>query len=329
MYKEESFPQRRRTPSFSSSLLDAIYRSIDEPKFGLGEDLELGVSRQSNFKQSVYMEKAGKVRMNLRRAVMMEDWMEKQGSLLFKSSSSSSECSSRGAAFSFSDTEASFRKLRPKLRSEGITQKNEKPKKAKQPISPGSRIASFLGSIFNSGNVKKAKMCYVGAVEDVGLERKSKSPSLSTSSASSFSCMRKTPKGKKSGNGSAKRCVRFYPVSVILGENENSQPCQNNPNSVRKFPRNPSMKKLKSCSVMAKENRVDTKQACGELHFRGLYGRNNEHEVDEDDDALSCSSSDLFELDHLVGTARYREELPVYETTDLETNKAIANGLRL
>ncbi|XP_028772149.1 protein BIG GRAIN 1-like C [Neltuma alba] len=330
MRDPESFPQRRRTPSFSSSLLDAIYRSIDESKSSLGEDLELGVSKKSNFtyKQSVYMEKGGKVRMNLRRAVMMEDWMEKQSSMLFNSSSSSSECSSRGAAFSFSETEASFRKLRPKLRSER-TQKHEKPKKVKQPISPGSRIASFLSSIFNSGNVKKAKMCYVGAVEDVGLERKSKSPCLSTSSASSFSCMRKTPKCQKPNNGSVKRCVRFYPVSVTLGENENSQPYHSDPNSVRKFSRNPSMKKLKSCSVVAKENRAEAKQANGELNFRGFYGRNNEHEVHEDDDALSCSSSDLFELDHLIGTARYREELPVYETTDLETNKAIANGLRV
>ncbi|KAI9084246.1 hypothetical protein K1719_033753 [Acacia pycnantha] len=332
----ESFPQRRRAPSFSSSLLDAIYRSIDESKSGLGKELDLGVSKQSNFtyKQSVYMEKGGgKVRMNLRRAVMMEDWMEKQSSMLFNSCSSSSECCSlRGGApaFSFSETEASFRKLRPKLRSERTHQKHEKTKKVKQPISPGSRIASFLCSIFNSGNVKKAKMCYVGAVEDVGLERKSKSPCLSTSSASSFSCMRKTQKGKKSNNGSIKRCVRFYPVSVILGENENSQPYKNDPNSVvRKFSRNPSMKKLKSCSVVAKENRGDAKQACSELNFRGFYGRNNEHEVDEqDDDVLSCSSSDLFELDHLIGTAKYRQELPVYETTDLETNKAIANGLR-
>ncbi|GJX99191.1 BIG GRAIN 1-like protein A [Tanacetum coccineum] len=40
-------------------------------------------------------------------------------------------------------------------------------------------------------------------------------------------------------------------------------------------------------------------------------------------DYMSDSSSDLFELDNL----KYREELPVYETTHLDTNRAIANGL--
>jgi len=47
---------------------------------------------------------------------------------------------------------------------------------------------------------------------------------------------------------------------------------------------------------------------------------------DDDDDALSCTSSDLFELDNLsaIGIDRYREELPVYETTRLNTNRIIS-----
>ncbi|XP_030538421.1 protein BIG GRAIN 1-like A [Rhodamnia argentea] len=50
---------------------------------------------------------------------------------------------------------------------------------------------------------------------------------------------------------------------------------------------------------------------------------------DDDDDAASCSSSDLFELDHLavIGNERYCEELPVYETTHVGANRAIANRL--
>ncbi|KAI6679859.1 hypothetical protein NL676_033740 [Syzygium grande] len=49
----------------------------------------------------------------------------------------------------------------------------------------------------------------------------------------------------------------------------------------------------------------------------------------DDDDAASYSSSDLFELDHLavLGNERYREDLPVYETTHVGTNRAIASGL--
>ena len=38
---------------------------------------------------------------------------------------------------------------------------------------------------------------------------------------------------------------------------------------------------------------------------------------------MSDSSSDLFELDNL----KYQEEFPVYETTHLDTNRVIANGL--
>lgn len=47
---------------------------------------------------------------------------------------------------------------------------------------------------------------------------------------------------------------------------------------------------------------------------------------EEDDDAASCASSDLFELDNLssIGIERYREELPVYETTRLNTNRIIS-----
>lgn len=51
-----------------------------------------------------------------------------------------------------------------------------------------------------------------------------------------------------------------------------------------------------------------------------------EEDDDDDDDAASCASSDLFELDNLstIGIERYREELPVYETTRLNTNRIIS-----
>ena len=58
--------------------------------------------------------------------------------------------------------------------------------------------------------------------------------------------------------------------------------------------------------------------------------RNEEVDDEEFDDAASYSSSDLFELDHLavIGKEmRYQEELPVYETTRVDKNRAIANGL--
>jgi len=346
--RERSYPQRRRTPSFSSILLDTIDHSIDESKIDFVDDVNNQPCLYNQpIKHVKFNEKSvnSKQRMNLRQAVMIEDWMEKN------SSSSSSECSS-GGIFSSSETDSSYNKQRSRTKynppqkhmnpihhsnSEKQQQKkNKKEKKqqvwedgftrtklralkiygelnqkVKQPISPGSRIATFLSSIFNSHNVKKAKMCYVGAVEDVSFDHKSKSPcfSSSTTSFSRRSCMSKTP--SKSNNG-VKRSVRFYPVSVILGEDSEQQ---HQSSTVRKITRNSSVKELKNINtvVMAKERFYDN----GE----------DEDDEDEDDDALSCSSSDLFELDHLVGGARYQEELPVYETTNLEINKAIANGL--
>lgn len=56
----------------------------------------------------------------------------------------------------------------------------------------------------------------------------------------------------------------------------------------------------------------------------------NNVEEDDEDDAASCASSDLFELENLsaIGIERYREELPVYETTRLDNmNRVIATGL--
>lgn len=347
--RDDLYPRSRRTPSFSSSLLDAIYRSTDQSKSDLDQDSKLGLckealcSKQNNLshEHGITLEKEyGRVRNTnrLRRsAVMVEDWMEKQ------SSHSSSDCSS-GGFFSSSETETSC-KQRSRAKS-GKSMNSEKPKqqKVKQPMSPGSRIASFLSSIFNYGSVKKAKMCYVGAVEDVSFEQKPQSPCVS-SSASSYSrrsCMSKTPSSAKKNNG-VKRCVRFYPVSIILGEDSHHKYVYKNdpdimplPSGAGKITRSSTTteeekkKKQKKNSVVGKENGSRK----GKFDFRVLYSQNNngeDEDEEDDDDALSCSSSDLFELDHLIGGGgrRYQEELPVYETTNLEINKAIANGLRL
>lgn len=357
--------ERRRTPSFSSILLDNIYRSIDESKTDLVHE------ENHDNKTNKHREKGciGKQRMNLRQAVMIEDWLDKN------TSSSSSECSS-GGIFSSSETDSTninkprsrpqkhmnhdsnsqrqqqHQKKKKKKKQQpwedGFTRTKLKAlkiygelnQKVRQPISPGSKIATFLSSIFNSQNVKKAKMCYVGAVEDVSFDHKSKSPCFSStvSSFSTRSCMTKTT--SKSNNG-VKRSVRFYPVSVILGEDSETK----QQTSVRKITKCSSVKEAKNINsvILEKENGDEAivhgfmkgyNKSCdkGEFDFRGFYNNgedDNEEDEDDDDDAVSYSSSDLFELDHLIGGERYQEELPVYETTNLETNKAIANGLCL
>ncbi|CAL1376484.1 unnamed protein product [Linum trigynum] len=229
-------------------------------------------------------------------------------------------------------------------------------KKVKQPISPGGRLASFLNSLFTAGTAKKAKM---------GGDRDEIRPSNSTSacsSASSFSrsCLSKTPSSR--GGGGGKRSVRFYPVSVIV--DEDSRPCGHK--SVYGERREDAMaisttrvvsaginnpaaavavsEELKY-RVMSESRRVEEvarellksynqrKSAAAveeELFSWRRRGDEVEMEVEEDDDVASCASSDLFELDNLSsieGIERYREELPVYETTHLKTNRAIANSL--
>ncbi|PON54861.1 AF-like protein [Parasponia andersonii] len=346
MYKwetEANLPRRRRTPSFSSSLLDAIYRSIDDSRADdedqdLEEEQPRGCytrDRAMNMKKKK-MHKEEKGRNNLRRAMMIESWVEKQSvesSTLSNSASSSSAESSSGALWSSSETESTQKqrsKTKPfratigsvssshsekkmmaanqfdqkkttKSENGGFSKTKLKAlkiygelKKVKQPISPGGRIASFINSIFNSGNVKKAKMCYVGAVEDVTSENISKSAPCSSSA--SRSCLSKTTpsRAKHTVNG-AKRSVRFYPVNVILGEESQEDPSLMPLSAIRGFVRSSSLKE-------AEEPR---KEKCLERETRGLL------------------------RDHLVGIGRYREELPVYETTSLKTNQAIANGLIL
>ncbi|XP_042510141.1 protein BIG GRAIN 1-like A [Macadamia integrifolia] len=223
-------------------------------------------------------------------------------------------------------------------------------KKVKQPISPGGRLSSFLNSLFTAGNQKKAKISSstssVGGIDD---ERKSKSAQASTcSSASSFSrsCLSKTPSSRGKLSNGMKRSVRFYPVSVIV--DEDCRPCghkslyEDDPNlkaikTVRKIGEAPLHNEELQFHLREKNRRVEEaardllkgyQKKC-DFNMRDLHEDVDDDE--DDDDAASYSSSDLFELDNLaaIGIERYHEELPVYETTHLHTNRAIANGLIL
>ncbi|KAJ6947200.1 hypothetical protein NC651_001784 [Populus alba x Populus x berolinensis] len=389
--RDDRYRHQRQNPSFSSTLLDVIYRSIDES--GSGETMRKKHEINHGFK--------GEEMTSLQRACMIEKWMEKKksrkdlDSVLLNSSSSSSE-SSCGGGFSSSESESissttSYTMQRPKpvrtsisarpekyqrredlhqtdmfqhhernyapnqkAKSEGSFVKTKSKalkiygdlKKVKQPISPGRRLASFLNSLFTTGNAKKAKISTPGGSYE---ERKLKSEQASTcSSASSFS--RSCLSGKLSSNNGAKRSVRFYPVSVIV--DEDCRPCGHK--NLYGSDRQEMNSTLVAAAVTtATRNNVPTSDEELKLHVmnenrrieevaRDLlknYQKNDnthqacseEEEEESDDDIASCASSDLFELDNLsvIGIERYREELPVYETTHLGTNRAIANGLFL
>ncbi|KAJ8756087.1 hypothetical protein K2173_024634 [Erythroxylum novogranatense] len=217
-------------------------------------------------------------------------------------------------------------------------------KKVKQPISPGGRLASFLNSLFTAGNPKKAKIS--SSVYEKS-NNKLKSEQASTcSSASSFSrsCLSKTPSSRGKLSNGTKRSVRFYPVSVIV--DEESRPCghkslygtDESVMTVTATTRSSSTEELK-IHVMKQHRRVEEiardrlknyQKKNEEVDIRDFCS-GNEGSTTDDDDAASCASSDLFELDNLsaIGIERYSEELPVYETTHLDTNLAIANGLIL
>ncbi|CAI9753737.1 unnamed protein product [Fraxinus pennsylvanica] len=406
-------------PSFSSTLLDAIYRSIDE-----GEEELVVYKKTMKKKQNDLLGFQSEEEMaNSRRACMIEKWMEKKvsekvvvgrksmadfdrksrkdsgniGNSLFLNSSSSSSDSSSGGGFSSSEAESvhvvssntscyGLQKPKP-IRTSVTASEKEKVRKydkvfddntchqkhkngggfmktkskalkiygdlknVKQPISPGGRLASFLNSLFTSGNAKKSKISLNGAYDDHSSTVKSANAST-CSSASSFSrsCLSKTPSSRGKSNGDTKRSVRFYPVSVIV--DEDCQPCGHK--SLHEDKQNLEPMKSRTTGsindelmvhVMEKNRRVEEaardllrnyqKKVETEFDLRKTHIKNqvldNQEDDDDDDDDASCASSDLFELDNLsaIGMERYREELPVYETTHLDTNRAIANGLIL
>ena len=376
---------RDQNPSFSSTLLDQIYRSIDETSEHRAADVDQDlvfynrtVMTVKKKKQYIHSDVEAKDEADFQR---IENWMEKRksgeriiktpeksadtdlmhqrkngekfGGFMNLNSSWSSSDSSSGGLFSseaesnygVSSRSSSTTTFRPKpIRTstdiKKITRDEERDhdsggvvkrsklkalkiygdlKKAKPPISPGAKLAGFLNSFFTAGgNSKKGKISGADT-----------SPACSTSR----SCLSKSP-GKLSNNGT-KRSVRFYPVSVIV--DEDCQPCGHkslqHSQEVKKTPVSDQKKRTNQelmYHIMRKDQSVE--EAARELlkNYQRKVERQMEVE-DEDDDDASYASSDLFELDNLNDgidiMGSYMEELPVYETTYLDTNLAIANNL--
>ncbi|XAR57578.1 hypothetical protein NMG60_11025769 [Bertholletia excelsa] len=213
-------------------------------------------------------------------------------------------------------------------------------KKVKQPISPGGKLASLLNSLFtHTGNSKKTKSSCssIGGYEEASMERKAVSTQTSTcSSASSYyrSCLSKNPlNSKEKSKSGERRTVRFSPVGVIVGED--CRPCGQKSiyeGNSDKF--NGSRTRGELDAILEDKTRKIEEAARnilkGYTKNEVIFRKGSTEYEDEDCDAASDASSDLFELDHLefIGNEnRYSEELPVYETTHLGMNRAIANGL--
>lgn len=192
-------------------------------------------------------------------------------------------------------------------------------KKVKQPISPGGRVTSFLNSLFANAKKTTPRTCRA----EVGTCSSASASSYysGTCDSSSRSCLSKTLTSEREAlRDGVKRTVRFYPVSVIVGED--SRPCGHKRLGEEKQPSRDFLR----YTHMKRNNDLVFKDLSFSVHDDDVDDHDDD---DDDDDASSYASSDLFELDHLAmfGSARYCEELPVYETTHVSTNRAIANGL--
>ncbi|TKV97912.1 hypothetical protein SEVIR_9G525500v4 [Setaria viridis] len=291
-------------PSFSSTLLDAIYKSMDEPDAAAAATTK----KQSQDLHYSYYYKASLA--GSYRAGRAASAVATPGP--HATTSSSSECSSYGG-FSSSEAESSqHRRLRPIRTSvaaagEAPAPAPEKTKKAaknkpganiraklrdlRKPASPGARLAGFLNAIFNG---KRAPPTPPSA------SRAAAASESACSSASSYSrsCLSKTP----STRGQPKRTVRFMDSDT------------------------------EAAAAVPAAGTERRRVQVGVVELERMLLHRMEMDSDEDDES-SDASSDLFELENFAavapaagGAGAYRDELPVYETTRVVLNRAIGHG---
>ncbi|XP_071740576.1 protein BIG GRAIN 1-like A [Rutidosis leptorrhynchoides] len=370
--------------SFSSTLLDVIYRSIDESdeKFGEMKLRKPKVAKKQSGCSHGRLKSCNVVEdeefATFRRASLVEKWMEMKGTEkvvssrkgansmsefdrklgvdndpMFFSSGSSSSDSSFGWCSEFEAVKSAHSCFGPltrpkqvktcvpprsaikkqsefclsdddqtdKTNNSGLIRSKTRAlkiyanlKKVKQPISPGGRLTTFLNGLFTNGQTKKPKESSFGDESQV-TERKLKSTNVSTcSSASSFSrsCLSKNPsRSRDQVSNRMQRTVRFQ-------NHEDTRP-----HIDKNICNKQDLRKLPSKFACPKLEKLDFKE------FPGKFEDKKFDSDEEVDDMASDSSSDLFELDHLATfkNEQYCEELPVFETTHLCTNRAIASGL--
>ncbi|KAI3777915.1 hypothetical protein L1987_47718 [Smallanthus sonchifolius] len=295
---------RKENPSFSSTLLDVISRSIDD------DSKPMRMNRQS-IDGCFHLDNqiADSVRRKSATGISSSEiyGFPARPRPIRTSISRDDECNTREMNGSGMYAQKhQLNDLQPNCQGKFVKTKSRAMriygylKKGKHPISPGGRLATFLISLFSTTNTGKSKIQSPYTDETiVHANRKPKS-------ASSFSrsCLSKTPSRAKLTTD-MKRSVRFYPASVIVDE----------PPGVRSNS-NGELKK----HLTEKNRHID------EYVFDFIK---NNVTKDEEEEARSYASSDLFELEHLsaIGIDPCMQELPLYETTSVDANRAIANGL--
>ncbi|KAG6475235.1 hypothetical protein ZIOFF_064453 [Zingiber officinale] len=234
-----------QNPSFSSTLLDAIYRSIDESD---GNAAAFGGGSARDRCCAPVGIIPNRLPTTLRPPA---EAANKRGSSRCRtlppiSTSSSSDISSYGGFSSSSDPDSAATRLRPirtgvaPLRSAArpppLAEEDEKKKKksgsvrgklrdlrgsrSATPASPGARLAGFLGSLLSAVSGAPRKQSPSSSVAGAGGCDDS---ACSMASSHSRSCLTKKPSTRERAAEGGKRTVRFYPVSVIV--DEDPRPC--------------------------------------------------------------------------------------------------------
>ncbi|XP_010462327.1 PREDICTED: protein BIG GRAIN 1-like B [Camelina sativa] len=365
--------RNHRHPSFSSSLLDQIYRSIDDSSPNSSSSMRKTKHRNRDETTTARVSSSSNRRATSAadgfiRSRNLKKNLEQEPVFFKLSSATTSTSSDSSGGFSSFESDSFYRRSKsspaihssshhPKpIRTTVVVEPNSTKKqehggsflktkskalriytdlkKVKQPISPGGRLATFLNSIFTgAGNTKKLNKINTTTVNSAAA---ASSATTTCSSASSFSrsCLSKTP----SSSEKSKRSVRFCPVNVIFDEDSSNSNkySNNNKREYDESTRHHPHRNFDTLEIRVMEENRRVIEAAKDL-LRTYQNSNKdvvkisghdeeEDEEDEDDDALSCTSSDLFELDNLsaIGIDRYREELPVYETTRLNTNRIVS-----
>ncbi|KAK1360289.1 hypothetical protein POM88_044763 [Heracleum sosnowskyi] len=302
---------RRKNPSFSSSLLDQIYRSIDDQaptKAAAEEDHpKTGNKTEQDVDLMLFDKTVG------RRKSASAEYYGDLSTNYFPQSFGLNSCStSSNSSFwtsSESETCNSFKsKLAVRTSLSCQQHKDDKMHVSERKLKNecGGFVKAKSKALKMYGDLKKSKA----------------TQPISPASSFSRSCLSKTPSSRGKISDGAKRSVRFYPmISVIMDEVEDRIYKDNGrPNKVNIPARN----SICGEEVMEKNRRARELLKNYEKRLEECKMMND----DDDEDCESCTSSDLFELDNLDSVSqKYCEELPVYETTSLDANRAIAYGL--
>ncbi|KVI11520.1 protein BIG GRAIN 1-like B [Cynara cardunculus var. scolymus] len=348
--RETKSKKNTQNPSFSSTLLDEIYRSMDggdekSSEFKLREEKQ---SVGARAKASSVVEDEGMA--SHRRPFLVEKWMDMKtftgrtrpstlpefhrklaldNDPVFLSSGSSSSDSSfgwfsepDGFCDSRSHKPSCFSKPKP-IKTDAFSKKHQKMEldycSNDDQTTNGALIKSKSRALKIYANLKKVKhpispggrlTTFLNSLFANGNVKKPKD-----SNSSGFDNKKII---ERTTHGSTCSSASSFTRSCLSKNSPRSREKLNNGirRTVRFYP----------VSVIIDQD----SRPCGKKFIRDeedftKYNEDDDYSYDED--TSSDSSSDLFELDHLSILKERDEELPVYETTHFGTNRAIANGL--